>query len=237
MDHVNRSRSTEIIHQELQAFIANGSLDPCWRRLAADLQALPLLFSPHHVALRANGEFISFDVNSWHEGVVPETRREDDPAVLTEALFDGIKRFPPLHILCPAKPANAVACWQCAGTEKPAQPAADPCVCGGLGWLPFNRCRDPETLVIACAGPEGIRQAIREVHLQLAPMHRKRLNKITSPHLFDGTAGDEAMYRLMNGRTVAAILAEHRPEQNPKPIASGQVGSVRYELSDNRDRK
>jgi len=224
---------SEVVNRELQAFVANPSIDPCWRQLASDLQALRLpAYGPITVLIRPNGEFISFVFDSWQRET-PEVRIEDDQALLTEALFYGISETPSLQILCPSVPSNAVVCWQCRGSGK-LDVVDESCTCRGLGWLPPNRHLDPKTVLIACSGPAMIRDAINEAREKISPEFRKRLAKVERQFISFKLSGYdlEGLYQRMNNRSVAQILAESDLEPQPTPIASGQIGGVKYELYD-----
>lgn len=226
---------SNIVNREIQAFVSSATIDPCWRKLVSDLQALPLLYAPICVLLRPSGEFVSFVFEAW-KGGVPVVRLEDDDAVRTEALFYGITENPSLGILCPSIPPNAMVCWQCRGSGR-SDAANGPCTCRGLGWLPPNRHLDPKSLITACSEPAMIRDATNDVRRQLSPEFRVRLAKVERQFIsFELNGFDlEGLHRKMNNRSVAEILAENDLEPDPTPIASGQIGKVRYELFDSPD--
>src|ERR1051326_8863367 len=117
----------EVVHRELQAFVTDTNLDPCWRKLVSDLQALYLGdFGQRCVCIRPNGEFISFEYEAWvRDESVSEVRLEDDETVRTQVLFDGIKRHPSLRVLCPSRPPNTVVCSKCGGTGSRPEPRPD----------------------------------------------------------------------------------------------------------------
>ncbi len=82
-----------------------------------------------------------------------------------------------------------------------------------------------------------IRGAINEVRQQLSPEFRKRLAKVERDFISFKLSGFdvEGLYRRMNNRSVAQILAEDDLKPDPTPLASGQIGEVRYELYDAPD--
>ena len=82
-----------------------------------------------------------------------------------------------------------------------------------------------------------IRDAINEVRRQLSPEFRVRLAKVERQFISLELSGFDVdgLYRKMNNRSVAQILAENDLEPVPTPIASGQIGRVRYELYDSPD--
>ena len=82
-----------------------------------------------------------------------------------------------------------------------------------------------------------IREAVNEVRQQLSPEFRKRLAKVERDFISFKLSGFdvEGLYRRMNNRSVAQILAEYDLEPHPTPIASGQIDGVRYELYDAPD--
>ena len=233
---MNDDQFSEVINRELEAFVSDQTHSPLWRKLVSELRAMPLpAYGPKIVLIRPNGEFISFVHETW-ERETPEVRIEDDQALITEALFNVITSTPSLRILCPSVPSNAVVCWQCRGFGK-LDDAKEPCTCRGVGWLPPNRHLDPKALVIACSGPEKIRDAINEVRAKLSPEYRKRLAKVERQFISFKLSGYdlEGLHQRMNNRTVAQIIAEYELEPGPTPITSGQVGGVKYELYDSPD--
>ena len=86
---------------------------------------------------------------------------------------------------------------------------------------------DPETIIISCDDPERIIGAMNAVMPQLAPDVRERFNHLIMRYW--QLYGIEGIYKRANNRSVATILAEYDGDF-PAPIASGQVGDVRYEL-------
>ena len=73
-------------------------------------------------------------------GKPPEPGTEKDRRL---ALFQGLRRFPELLSLLPARPEDAVTCSGCEGTgilpinfEVPALRGSVVCRCGGAGWVP-----------------------------------------------------------------------------------------------------
>jgi hypothetical protein len=118
----------------LKQFLAATSPDPMGlRKIAADLQALPLMLDMGGCfAVRCNGEVISF---AWDTPA--EVRVEKDPRIRNIVFFQGSQKYPSLRFLILPRLADAVDCPQCGGTRKMDIPIKDlVCYCGGLGWVP-----------------------------------------------------------------------------------------------------
>ena len=70
-------------------------------------------------------------------------------------------------------------------------------------------------------------RALTAAFQALPPGERERLKEIDRRYF--GRYGFEGTYARMNNRSVAQIFAEYEPVE-VKPIASGEMDGVRYEL-------
>jgi len=126
-----------IVESVLSQFVAATSPDPLGlRRLAADLNALPLYYGWFRcLAIRPNGDIISFDIDAPDHIQPPgRIRIEKDSIIRNLALYQGSKKYLELQILVPSKPADAIDCSFCGGKGDFTTKVV--CFCGGLGWLP-----------------------------------------------------------------------------------------------------
>jgi hypothetical protein len=88
---------------------------------------------------------------------------------------------------------------------------------------------DPDTLVISSDTSQGIMRAVSAAIPQLPVDVRRRLNFISMRYW--QLYGFEGTYERLNNRTVSTILTEFAASgDDPKPIATGQVGDTRYTL-------
>jgi hypothetical protein len=89
---------------------------------------------------------------------------------------------------------------------------------------------DPEKLLISCGHSSEIVGIVNSVMPKLSPDVRKKLNRVKLHYL--QMYGVDGLYARVNNRTVSSILAEHAANADREPLASGQLGDVKYELFD-----
>jgi len=90
---------------------------------------------------------------------------------------------------------------------------------------------DPDTLAISSRSSKEIMRAINVAFPQLPGDVARRLNFISLRYW--QLYGFDGVYNRVNNRTVTTIPTEFdAPGDDPKPIATGQSGDVRYELFD-----
>jgi hypothetical protein len=86
--------------------------------------------------------------------------------------------------------------------------------------------RTTRTLSYSCW--EDLVAAINAIGSELPLDIRKRFNKVFKAYW--QRYGFEGAFQRLNNRTVAEILAEYDPRDDPTPIASGELEGLRYEL-------
>src|SRR5262249_807302 len=86
---------------------------------------------------------------------------------------------------------------------------------------------DVEMTMVSCASWQGIVGAVNKAKRALPLETRKRLADVFSSYL--ARYGLEGTYERMNGRSGRQIFAEYQSE-DVKPIVSGQIDGMRYEL-------
>jgi hypothetical protein len=92
------------------------------------------------LGLRPDGSFVRWD----HEASPTELRPLRDGLWRRLAIFQGIKRYPELEALLPARPDEAVPCGACGGSGELAGSPQLVCECGGAGWqIPGEEKVDP----------------------------------------------------------------------------------------------
>src|SRR5947209_8098691 len=89
---------------------------------------------------------------------------------------------------------------------------------------------NPATYVLGCRNPGEMVGVMNAVMPKLSPEIRKKLNKITMRYF--QLYGDEGLYDRVNNRTISTIISEYDWASDPKPIASGEIEGMRYELYD-----
>jgi hypothetical protein len=94
---------------------------------------------------------------------------------------------------------------------------------------------DFTALTLSCSRWQDLVAAKNALNPKLPLEIRKRLNKAFTGSL--QRHGLEGTFDRLNNRTVAEILAEHDPADDPTPIASGEVDGVRFELFEAPDKK
>src|SRR4051794_18119501 len=87
----------------------------------------------------------------------------------------------------------------------------------------------PESVVITCDNKNKILASMIAVMPQLEPDVRRRFIRIVGD--FSQRYGEEEAFNRANNRTVSQLLAEYETKIE-KPIASGEIDDVRYELYD-----
>jgi hypothetical protein len=92
---------------------------------------------------------------------------------------------------------------------------------------------DFESLLISGSNPMEFGQSLTKVCQTLPAEMANRLHSIRK--MYFAAYGLDGQYQRMNNRTVAQIFAEYQRTEL-KPIASGEMDSVRYELYDAPDR-
>ena len=92
----------------------------------------------------------------------------------------------------------------------------------------MHEMHTPESIVIKCDGPTEIIVTVNSVMPLLSRDMRRRFNHlklmILSQH---GVAG---LHSRFNGRSVAEILEESKDLLESKPIASGELDGMRFEI-------
>jgi endonuclease/exonuclease/phosphatase (EEP) superfamily protein YafD len=86
---------------------------------------------------------------------------------------------------------------------------------------------EPEKILLSWSSLQEFSGAFSTVLRALPPQMAERLHAIRRAYLV--RYGVVATCQRMNNRTVAEILAEYQPD-DVKPIASGEMDGVRYQL-------
>lgn len=88
--------------------------------------------------------------------------------------------------------------------------------------------KDLTDVIVSCSRWEDIVSAKNAIIPELPHDVRKSLNRVFSSYLH--LYGLEGVFERLSNRSVATILAEFDSATEPKPIASGEVDGLRYEL-------
>jgi len=143
----------ELIELGLTEFLAESQPDNLeLRELAANLHVLPVYSSWFRcLAIRPDGEVISFDIATRSGVKPPGDIRIEEHAVTRNLAFDkGSKKFHALRPLAPQRPSEAADCSNCDGHgEFPVKHLMMLCShCGGLGWVPPNSTKGDNDWVV-----------------------------------------------------------------------------------------
>ena len=84
-----------------------------------------------------------------------------------------------------------------------------------------------DNVVLSCAKWEEIPATFNRINALLPPDIKKRMREIMLNYL--ASFGLEGVFERMNNRTIAQIIEEFQPG-SPKPVASGEVGNVRWSI-------
>jgi hypothetical protein len=87
---------------------------------------------------------------------------------------------------------------------------------------------DPTTAVLSCSRWQDLVTTKNAIGSQLPQDIRMPFAKVFSAYIH--RYGLEGAFPRLNNRTVASILAEYDVRDDPKPIASGEIDGLRYEL-------
>ena len=88
--------------------------------------------------------------------------------------------------------------------------------------------KDLTRVILSCSRWQDIVSAKNAIIPELSPEDRKRLNRVFSSYLHRYDL--EGVFERLRNRSVATILAEYDSANDPRPIESGEVDGLRYEL-------
>ena len=124
------------VSEGLDEYLSAGT-DPDITRSARFHNALPLwLDTGGCVALRPNGELISWAWDEPEKLLELDVAGERDRRMVHVARAQGAQRYPQIAGLAPVRDEHSQVCPSCHGSGKmPNVPDGFVCECGGVGWI------------------------------------------------------------------------------------------------------
>jgi hypothetical protein len=93
---------------------------------------------------------------------------------------------------------------------------------------------DLESMGFSSAGVDDFLAAFSSIVGVLPPETQKRLRRIRNRYII--AYGPEGAFERMNNRSLAQVIAEYQ-EPGMRPVTSGELDGVRYELYDSPGRE
>jgi len=88
--------------------------------------------------------------------------------------------------------------------------------------------KDPKDVLIDCNAVEDIVHACNVAKLELQLELRHLLNSIFTSYLVRfGIAG---VFERLHNKTVAQVITEYDADESPKPLISGELDGLKFEL-------
>lgn len=121
------------IEVRIDEFLSDGDERLDWVRLSVQRHRfLPLYLGwTASFGIRSDGSLVRWE----HDESLDSVHELTDEFWRRTALFQGLKRYPELRELIPARPATAVDCHVCKGTGGFLGRPELVCECGGAGWV------------------------------------------------------------------------------------------------------